>query len=416
MPPHAHIRLVELNSFVKKLIADNTQPQWITAEISEVNEHYSGHCYLELIEKDDADEHIIAKAKAVIWSFTYRMIKPYFETTTHERLMAGMKVLVKVEVSFHEAYGYSLVIKDIDPQYTLGDMARKRALIIQQLYAEGVMDLNKEIDLPLLVQRIAVISSPGAAGYTDFCNQLHGNAFGFVFYHRLFAAVMQGTETEASIINALEAVYEHKELFDVVVIIRGGGATSDLSWFDNYNIAYHCTQFPLPILSGIGHDKDVSVVDMVAHTSLKTPTAVAQFLVDCMQQTESNLHTVKEEIINYTEQALESWQQRLQLVTLQLPNAVKRKVEQAYYTLTSSIQHLQHRSKQNLTQKAYTLDKHQQYVQLVSPIRIFEKGYTLTLKNGKPIHNQILAKGDVVETISLQKLMKSTIIEIQNGK
>lgn len=416
MPPHAHIRLVELNSFVKKLIADNTQPQWITAEISEVNEHYSGHCYLELIEKDDADEHIIAKAKAVIWSFTYRMIKPYFETTTHERLMAGMKVLVKVEVSFHEAYGYSLVIKDIDPQYTLGDMARKRALIIQQLYAEGVMDLNKEIDLPLLVQRIAVISSPGAAGYTDFCNQLHGNAFGFVFYHRLFAAVMQGTETEASIINALEAVYEHKDMFDVVVIIRGGGATSDLSWFDNYNIAYHCTQFPLPILSGIGHDKDVSVVDMVAHTSLKTPTAVAQFLVDCMQQTESNLHTVKEEIINYTEQALESWQQRLQLVTLQLPNAVKRKVEQAYYTLTSSIQHLQHRSKQNLTQKAYTLDKHQQYVQLVSPIRIFEKGYTLTLKNGKPIHNQILAKGDVVETISLQKRMKSTIIEIQNGK
>ena len=416
MPPHAHIRLVELNSFVKKLIADNTQPQWITAEISEVNEHYSGHCYLELIEKDDADEHIIAKAKAVIWSFTYRMIKPYFETTTHERLMAGMKVLVKVEVSFHEAYGYSLVIKDIDPQYTLGDMARKRALIIQQLYAEGVMDLNKEIDLPLLVQRIAVISSPGAAGYTDFCNQLHGNAFGFVFYHRLFAAVMQGTETEASIINALEAVYEHKELFDVVVIIRGGGATSDLSWFDNYNIAYHCTQFPLPIMSGIGHDKDVSVVDMVAHTSLKTPTAVAQFLVDCMQQTESNLHTVKEEIINYTEQALESWQQRLQLVTLQLPNAVKRKVEQAYYTLTSSIQHLQHRSKQNLTQKAYTLDKHQQYVQLVSPIRIFEKGYTLTLKNGKPIHNQTLAKGDVVETISLQKRMKSTIIEIQNGK
>ena len=416
MPPHAHIRLVELNSFVKKLIADNTQPQWITAEISEVNEHYSGHCYLELIEKDDADEHIIAKAKAVIWSFTYRMIKPYFETTTHERLMAGMKVLVKVEVSFHEAYGYSLVIKDIDPQYTLGDMARKRALIIQQLYAEGVMDLNKEIDLPLLVQRIAVISSPGAAGYTDFCNQLHGNAFGFVFYHRLFAAVMQGTETEASIINALEAVYEHKELFDVVVIIRGGGATSDLSWFDNYNIAYHCTQFPLPILSGIGHDKDVSVVDMVAHTSLKTPTAVAQFLVDCMQQTESNLHTVKEEIINYTEQALESWQQRLQLVTLQLPNAVKRKVEQAYYTLTSSIQHLQHRSKQNLTQKAYTLDKHQQYVQLVSPIRIFEKGYTLRLKNGKPIHNQIQAKGDVVETISLQRRMKSTIIEIENGK
>jgi exodeoxyribonuclease VII large subunit len=416
MAKHPYIRLVELNSFVKKLIADNTQPQWITAEISEVNEHYSGHCYVELVEKDEADDRIIAKAKAVIWSFTYRMIKPYFETSTQERLTAGMKVLIKVEVNFHEAYGYSLVIKDIDPQYTLGDIARKRALIIQRLYEEGVMDLNKEIPLPKLVQRIAVISSPGAAGYTDFCNQLLTNAYGYVFYHRLFAANMQGVETETSIIQALELVYEQKEAYDVVVIIRGGGSTSDLSWFDNYNIAYHCTQFPLPILSGIGHDKDVSVVDMVAHTSLKTPTAVAQYLIDCMQQTEIDLLNIQERIITYSAQLLENKQQLLLMLTLQVPNAVRRKMEQAHYLLTYKVQQIKSTSKHFLTQKEYTLDKQQQYVQLVSPTRIFEKGYTLTLKNGKPIINQILAKGDIVETISLQKRMKSTIIEIQNGK
>ncbi len=416
MAKHPYIRLVELNSFVKKLIADNTQPQWITAEISEVNEHYSGHCYVELVEKDEADDRIIAKAKAVIWSFTYRMIKPYFETSTQERLTAGMKVLIKVEVNFHEAYGYSLVIKDIDPQYTLGDIARKRALIIQRLYEEGVMDLNKEIPLPKLVQRIAVISSPGAAGYTDFCNQLLTNAYGYVFYHRLFAANMQGVETETSIIQALELVYEQKEAYDVVVIIRGGGSTSDLSWFDNYNIAYHCTQFPLPILSGIGHDKDVSVVDMVAHTSLKTPTAVAQYLIDCMQQTEIDLLNIQERIITYSAQLLENKQQLLLMLTLQVPNAVRRKMEQAHYLLTYKVQQIKSTSKHFLKQKEYTLDKQQQYVQLVSPTRIFEKGYTLTLKNGKPIINQILAKGDIVETISLQKRMKSTIIEIQNGK
>jgi exodeoxyribonuclease VII large subunit len=415
MAKHPYIRLVELNSFVKKLIADNTQPQWITAEISEVNEHYSGHCYVELVEKDEADDRIIAKAKAVIWSFTYRMIKPYFETSTQERLTAGMKVLIKVEVNFHEAYGYSLVIKDIDPQYTLGDIARKRALIIQRLYEEGVMDLNKEIPLPKLVQRIAVISSPGAAGYTDFCNQLLTNAYGYVFYHRLFAANMQGVETETSIIQALELVYEQKEAYDVVVIIRGGGATSDLSWFDNYNIAYHCTQFPLPILSGIGHDKDVSVVDMVAHTSLKTPTAVAQYLIDCMQQTEIDLLNIQERIITYSAQLLENKQQLLLMLTLQVPNALRRRMEQAHYLLTYKVQQIKSTSKHFLTQKEYTLDKQQQYVQLVSPTRIFEKGYTLTLKNGKPIINQILAKGDIVETISLQKRMKSTIIEIQNG-
>jgi exodeoxyribonuclease VII large subunit len=308
-----------------------------------------------------------------------------------------------------------LVIKDIDPQYTLGDIARKRALIIQRLYEEGVMDLNKEIPLPKLVQRIAVISSPGAAGYTDFCNQLLTNAYGYVFYHRLFAANMQGVETETSIIQALELVYEQKEAYDVVVIIRGGGATSDLSWFDNYNIAYHCTQFPLPILSGIGHDKDVSVVDMVAHTSLKTPTAVAQYLIDCMQQTEIDLLNIQERIITYSAQLLENKQQLLLMLTLQVPNAVRRKMEQAHYLLTYKVQQIKSTSKHFLKQKEYTLDKQQQYVQLVSPTRIFEKGYTLTLKNGKPIINQILAKGDIVETISLQKRMKSTIIEIQNG-
>ncbi len=411
-----YIRLVELNGFVKNIIEEHTHSQWIVAEISEINEHYSGHCYLELIEKEEENDTIIARAKAMIWAVSYRMIKPYFETSTKERLSAGMRVMLKVEISFHEVYGYSLIIKDINPAYTIGDIARKRALIIERLQDEGVMNLNKEIALPKCLQRIAVVSSSGAAGYTDFCQQLNQNGFGYVFYHKLFHATMQGADTESTIIKALECIYESKDNFDAVVIIRGGGATADLSWFDNYNIAFHCTQFPLPIFTGIGHDKDISVLDLVAHSSFKTPTAVAQFLVDFMQQTESYLLTVKEEIIHLVEQNIENRQQNLQLLTLNLPNAVKRKVENAHYKLTSSIQHIQHSSKQYVTQKRYTIDKHEQYVQLVSPIRIFEKGYTLTLKNGKPIHNQILAKGDVVETISLQKRMKSTIIEIQNGK
>lgn len=274
------IKLSELNGLVRQLIAGAFPERlWIIAEISEMKMNRSGHCYLVLIEKDEEADAVTAQARATIWSYTFRMLRPYFETTTGQTLMEGLKVLVQVSVEFHELYGYSLNIHDIDPTYTLGDLARRKAEIINRLTREGVFEMNKELDFPEVPQRIAVISSETAAGYLDFTNHLQNNQGGYVFYCKLFPAVMQGPQTEASVIQALEQIYQYEDFFDAVVIIRGGGSQFDLSCFDNYNIAYHVTQFPLPVITGIGHEKDNSVVDLVAHTRLKTPTAVAEFLI-----------------------------------------------------------------------------------------------------------------------------------------
>jgi exodeoxyribonuclease VII large subunit len=226
------------------------------AEISELNMNRSGHCYLELIEKDSLSDKIIAKSRATIWAFTFRTLKAYFETTTGETLRGGLKVLLKASIEFHEVFGFSLNIQDIDPQYTLGDLARKKAQIIQQLTSEGVLDMNKGLPFPLVPQRIAVISSETAAGYGDFLNQLETNSFGYCFFTELFPAIMQGDKASESIILALEHVYSHIDEFDLVAIMRGGGSKSDLNCFDDYELAYFITQFPLPILTGIGHERD----------------------------------------------------------------------------------------------------------------------------------------------------------------
>lgn len=307
-----HITLKELSSYIKDAIQLSfPESIWIIAEIGELKVNYSGHCYIDLIEKDPNSDEIIARSKATIWSWQFRFIKPYFETTTGQALSAGIKVLLSASVEFHEVYGFSLNIKDIDPSYTLGDMARKRKEIIARLNDEGVMEMNKELELPEIPSRIAIISSGTAAGYEDFMNQLHHNDRGYVFYTKLFQAVMQGNEAQRSIIAALDQIYEHEDQFDLVVIIRGGGAQMDLSCFDSYDIAYYITQFPLPILTGIGHDKDESVADMVAHTKLKTPTAVANFLIDrfdeaanTIEELEANLNERIFEIINNAKQQL----------------------------------------------------------------------------------------------------------------
>jgi exodeoxyribonuclease VII large subunit len=270
------MKLSELNGMVRQVLTEAFPTKlWVVAEISELKTQRSGHCYLVLIEKDTFTDKVVAQARATIWSYIYRILKPYFETTTGQVLIEGLKVLVQVTVEFHELYGYSLNIQDIDPTYTLGDLARRKTDIINKLTREGVIDMNKGLDFPLVPQRIAVISSETAAGYQDFTNHLNTNQGGYVFYTKLFSALMQGPQTEVSVIRALERIYEYEDLFDVVVIIRGGGSQFDLSCFDNYNIAFHVAQFPLPVITGIGHEKDNSVVDLVAHTRLKTPTAVA---------------------------------------------------------------------------------------------------------------------------------------------
>jgi exodeoxyribonuclease VII large subunit len=277
---NGQLTLQELNTRIRNAIQDAfPETVWVVAEISELKENRSGHCYLELIEKDEATDDIRARMRATIWSYSYRMLKPYFESTTGQSFSHGIKVLLNVSVEFHPAYGLSLNIKDIDPTYTLGDLVRRRREILRKLTEAGVINMNKDIRLPLVPQRIAVISSATAAGYQDFVNHLETNPHKFHFSHRLFESYMQGTESVPSILRAFDLIFREEENFDAVVIIRGGGATADLSSFDNLDLAFAVAQFPLPVVTGIGHEKDDTVIDLIAHTRLKTPTAVAEFFI-----------------------------------------------------------------------------------------------------------------------------------------
>lgn len=282
------LSLDELQTLIRQGIDKaHPLPYWVTAEISEKKVNVSGHCYLELVEKGGANHVPKAKASAVIWRSQYAMIASYFRSTTGQELQAGMKVLVKVVVSYHALYGLSLQITDIDPAYTLGDMERQRLETIQKLKEDGVYDMNRELPLPCVMQRIAVVSSPRAAGYQDFMRELSVGPYRFEV--TLFEAFMQGNGAEDSIVEALGRAAERYEEFDVLVMIRGGGSQSDLGCFNSYRLCSYLAQFPLPVLTGIGHDKDQSVADLVAAVVLKTPTAVAVSLKDRMEQFEAEL-------------------------------------------------------------------------------------------------------------------------------
>lgn len=279
-------------------------PIWITAEISELNTNYSGHCYLELIEKNEDTDSLVAKSRATIWAGVFRILKPYFETSTRETLKSGLKVLIKVTVEFHEFYGFSLNIHDIDPSYTVGDLVLKRNIIIDKLRNEGVFDMNKGIEIPLVPQRIAVITSETAAGYGDFIDQLTNNQFSFNFHVKLFPATMQGASAPQSMIDAFNQIFDEIDNFDCVVLIRGGGSKIDLSCFDDFDLSYVITQLPLPVIAGIGHDRDESVADLVANLSLKTPTAVAEFLIDMMAEYWNRMNNTYDNITSLTGQYL----------------------------------------------------------------------------------------------------------------
>lgn len=306
------VSLSELQRKVKGSLEELfSMPVWVKAEISEMTINRSGHCYLDLVETQEGSDTVIARCRATIWSYTFRMLKPYFETTTGQVFTQGLKVLLQAKVEYHEVYGFSLNIRDIDPVYTLGDMARQRREIILRLEAAGVLDMNKELELPLVPQRIAVISSPTAAGLKDFLNQLHNNSQKFVFYTKLFPAVMQGVEAPRSITAALEKIFQYEELFDAVVIIRGGGAQIDLACFDHYDLAFNVAQFPLPVITGIGHEKDDTVIDLVAHTRMKTPTAVAEFLISGALQFSQQLTELEKHFTDLVNDQLEENHNRL---------------------------------------------------------------------------------------------------------
>lgn len=292
------ISLLELNRQISEVV--NTAFDsfiWVTAEISEIRTASNGHCYLELVEKSKKTSTIVARQRATIWNQRWWLMKETFEVTTGQTLKAGIKILVCVQVQMHEAYGMSLNIVDIDPSFTLGEMAMRRQEIINRLTEEGMIDMNKELEMPITPQRIAVISAKNAAGFGDFCHQLENNEYDAKFYIHLFPAAMQGEKTESSIIEALNNIYNNVELFDVVVIIRGGGGVADLASFDSYDLAVNIANFPIPVIVGIGHERDNTILDIVAHTSVKTPTAAAALLIDLLGEQISHIEQLKDEMV-----------------------------------------------------------------------------------------------------------------------
>ena len=331
------LTLFDLNALVRRSLEQCLPDEyWIQAELSDVRSNSTGHCYLEFIQKDSRSNNLIAKARGMIWGNIFRLLKPYFEEATGQMFGSGIKVLVKVTVQFHELYGYSLTVLDIDPTYTLGDMARRRREILQQLEEEGVLTLNKELEMPLLPQRIAVISSATAAGYGDFCHQLQHNSRGFFFYTELFPAMMQGNQVEESVLSALDRVNARLGDFDVVVIIRGGGATSDLSGFDTYLLAAACAQFPLPIITGIGHERDDTVLDSVAHTRVKTPTAAAELLINRMDEATDQLEYLSTRLREGASAFLERESGRLLSCQARIPALVVHRLSDARFRLLTA--------------------------------------------------------------------------------
>ncbi len=428
-----HLSLYELNSLVRDIISMSLPDSyWVEAELSEVREAYGGHCYLELIQKEEGTNTPVAKAHASCWRNRWLAIKPYFERVTGQRIHAGMKVLLKVHAQFHENYGFSWIVDDIDPNYTLGDMVRKRMEIIQTLKEEGVFDLQKELTLPMFCQHIAVISSASAAGYGDFCNQLADNAYGLQFRTRLFAATMQGEGVEQSVIAALDQINAEWENWDCVVIIRGGGATSDLSGFDTLALAENVANFPLPIITGIGHERDESVLDMISFQRVKTPTAAAAFLIDHLTSVYARVEDAQEAIVNYVQRRLQVERMRLERLSGNIPTlfslvktkqdarldrlmsglkaSVQLKLANAHRKMEILSQNVQPILERKMLKEHHRLQMLEQRVKSQDPEWLLKRGYSITLKEGKSVRDAAsLKSGDTIETRLAKGTVRSTV-------
>lgn len=383
------LSLYDLNALVRRSLEQCLPAEyWVQAELSDVRTNSTGHCYLEFVQKDLRSNNLVAKARGTIWSNVFRLLKPYFEESTGQAFVSGIKVLVQVTVSFHELYGYSLTVQDIDPTYTLGDMARQRREILKQLEEEGVLLLNKELEMPCLPQRIAVISSPTAAGYGDFCHQLQNNPRGFYFRTELFPALMQGERVEESVLDALDLINSRLDEFDVVVIIRGGGATSDLSGFDTYLLAAACAQFPLPIITGIGHERDDTVLDSVAHTRVKTPTAAAELLIDYMNDAADELEMLAGRLNEGVQSLLAQEHRKLVLYKNRIPSAAYKHISTAKLALLTARKDIVQAVTSSLSRNRHRLELLQQRVADASPEKQLARGYSITLKEGKVVKDR----------------------------
>jgi exodeoxyribonuclease VII large subunit len=383
---------------------------WVEAELAECRER-GGHCYLELIEKDADSNTPVAKASAKCWRQTWQMVLPYFERATGQTIHAGMKVLLKVYAQFHEAYGFSWIVSDIDPTFTLGDMARKRQEIIRKLKEAGIFDLQRELCIPLFAQRIAVISAEGAAGYGDFCRQLEDNEYGFRFEVTLFPAIMQGEQVETSVVAALNAIYPHVRDFDVVVIIRGGGATSDLSGFDTLALAENVSQFPIPIITGIGHDRDESILDMVANTRVKTPTAAAALLIDNLRQVLERINNAQQRITLAIHQKIANQKSRLTNLQTLIPALVERKLSNAKHRVELLENRLPAATERIMTNQKHKLSQIELMLQSYDPQLLLKRGYSITLLNGRAVRDpEELKAGDKIETRVEKGTIQSVVI------
>ena len=378
--------LSELCAEIQEVVENNLlERYWVRAEIASLSAR--GHCYMELVEKAD-DNMLAAKVRATCWSSVYSLLSAYFIQETGQALRIGMQVLVEVSVTFHSVYGLSLNVWNIDPTYTQGDLAKQRQATIRRLTEDGVMELQKSLEVPTLVRKVAVISAADAAGYGDFCDQLKNNRFGFAFELSLFSAIMQGDHAPRSIIQALGKIASEEDKWDIVVIIRGGGATTDLGCFDDYELASHCAQFPLPILSGIGHTRDMSIVDMVAHISVKTPTAAAEWLIERV--------AAQIEVLN-------QWEVRLQ-------RAIQHTVTQEQNTLQNYLQRMSYSVQRLVMQEQNRLQMWSKTIELHSPERIFKMGYSLTTQNGKPVMRmEDVKEGDVLKTYVQNGVVESVV-------
>lgn len=415
------LTLYELNSLVVELI-DKVMPSsyWVEAEIADARES-KGHLYLELIEKDESTNIPIARASAKCWRSSWLMIGPHFERVAGVKLRAGLQIMIQVHAQFHAQYGFSWIIDDINPEYTMGSMARKRNEIIAQLKSEGVFELQRELCLPLFAQRIAVISSASAAGYGDFCNQLQHNEYGFRFQMQLFQAFMQGEQVEQSIVAALNLISTKEDDFDCVVIIRGGGATADLSGFDTLVLAENVANFPLPVITGIGHERDESILDMVAHTRVKTPTAAAAFLIDHLAATLNRIEQAQISIQRMVEHRIQHEKLHLQQLSTHIPilfsmvkNRENARLDDYWHALLQRVMlHLQQSKMRvellsnkvipatanKLMAEQHKLQLLEQRVDGVNPERMLRLGYSLTYKNGYVLRNVNEVKaGDEITT------------------
>ncbi len=451
------ITLIELNEEIRNVLKNNLQiSYWVTGEISELKENASGHCYLELIQKEEDSERIIARNRAIIWSNNYRMIKAYFETTTRQLFIPGIHIMVKVNIEYHEIYGLSLTIFDIEPVYTVGELEIKKQKILEKLTEEGVINMNKELDFPVLPKTIAIISSKSAAGYKDFIDQLMNNPRGFRFSIRLFPAFMQGNEAEASVIAALDKIYSYEHIFDCVIIIRGGGSQTDLNCFNSYQIASHIAQFPLPVITGIGHEQDDTITDIVAHTRLKTPTAVAEYLINIYTEkwnqlevfreiitlelskkmhaykqnlatkasrviqkanekfynTKSVLHSMNEKLKYTLYQFCERQEKRLAMLTNSVEKKSDRHLLKHTYLLKRTGETLKIKTNNVLLNNKYRLNIKSDAIRNLDPLVILDRGYSITMNNGKVVKSsKQINIDDPIETRLSKGKIKSKITD-----